>query len=39
MAQVLIEKLNKKGDFVTFKDGLSCVWDIIEPIKKYYNFP
>ena len=29
----------KKGDFVTFKDGLSCVWDINEPIKKYYNFP
>ncbi|OQX74255.1 MAG: cupin [Bacteroidetes bacterium 4484_249] len=28
-----------KGDFVTFKDGLSCVWDIKEPIKKYYNFP
>jgi uncharacterized cupin superfamily protein len=29
----------KEGDFVTFKDGLSCVWDIKKPIKKHYNFP
>lgn len=29
----------KKGDFVTFKSGLKCVWDIKKPIKKYYNFP
>ena len=27
-----------KGDFVTFPQGLSCVWDIKEPVKKYYNF-
>ena len=27
-----------KGDFVTFPKGLSCVWDIMEPIKKHYNF-
>lgn len=27
------------GDFVTFKDGLSCVWDIKIPVKKHYNFP
>ncbi|MGB9701650.1 MAG: cupin domain-containing protein [Candidatus Kapaibacteriota bacterium] len=27
-----------KGDFVTFPKGLSCVWEIIEPVKKYYNF-
>lgn len=27
------------GDFVTFKDGLSCVWDIKTPVKKHYNFP
>lgn len=29
----------KAGDFVTFKDGLKCIWDISEPVKKYYNFP
>lgn len=29
----------KKGDFVTFKSGLKCIWDIKKPIKKYYNFP
>ncbi len=29
----------KKGDFVTFKSGLNCIWDIKKPIKKYYNFP
>jgi uncharacterized cupin superfamily protein len=28
----------KKGDFVTFPKGLSCVWDIKEPIRKHYNF-
>ncbi len=27
-----------KGDFVTFKEGLDCIWDIKEPIKKHYNF-
>jgi uncharacterized cupin superfamily protein len=27
------------GDFVTFKDGLKCIWDISKPVKKYYNFP
>ncbi|MBF0320730.1 MAG: cupin domain-containing protein [Nitrospirae bacterium] len=27
-----------KGDFVTFPKGLSCTWDIKEPIKKHYNF-
>ena len=27
-----------KGDFVTFPKGLSCVWEIKEPIKKHYNF-
>lgn len=29
----------KKGDFVTFKDGLKCTWDIKKTIKKHYNFP
>lgn len=28
----------KAGDFVTFKDGLKCVWDISQGIKKHYNF-
>lgn len=28
----------KPGDFVTFPKGLSCVWDIKKPVKKYYNF-
>ena len=27
-----------KGDFVTFPKGLSCVWDIKQPVKKHYNF-
>ena len=27
-----------KGDFVTFPKGLSCVWNIKEPVKKHYNF-
>lgn len=28
----------KKGDYVIFKKGLKCVWDVKEDIKKYYNF-
>ena len=27
-----------KGDFVTFSKGLSCTWDIKEPVRKHYNF-
>lgn len=27
-----------KGDYVTFPKGLSCVWDIKEPVKKHYTF-
>ena len=27
-----------KGDLVTFPKGLSCVWDIKEPVRKHYNF-
>ncbi len=27
-----------KGDFVTFPKGLSCVWNVIEPVKKHYFF-
>lgn len=26
------------GDFVVFKKGLSCVWNIKESVKKHYNF-
>ena len=29
----------KPGDFVTFRDGLKCTWDIHVPVKKHYNFP
>lgn len=29
----------KPGDFVTFKRGLDCVWDIKKGIKKHYRFP
>ncbi|RPH32553.1 MAG: DUF861 domain-containing protein [Bacteroidales bacterium] len=28
----------KAGDFVTFKVGLKCVWDVKKPIRKHYNF-
>lgn len=27
-----------KGDLVTFPKGLSCTWNIIENVKKHYNF-
>jgi len=26
-----------KGDLVTFPRGLSCTWDIKEPVRKHYN--
>lgn len=26
------------GDLVVFPEGLSCVWDIQEPVKKHYKF-
>ena len=28
----------KAGDFVTFKVGLKCVWNVKKPIRKHYNF-
>jgi uncharacterized cupin superfamily protein len=28
----------KAGDFVTFKQGLKCVWDISKPVRKHYMF-
>ncbi|MCM8791585.1 MAG: cupin domain-containing protein [Candidatus Omnitrophica bacterium] len=27
-----------KGDFVTFPKGLFCVWKVVKPVKKHYNF-
>ena len=27
------------GDFVTFKKGLKCTWDVKKSIRKHYNFP
>jgi len=27
-----------KGDFVTFPQGLQCVWNIKKPVKKHYKF-
>lgn len=27
-----------KGDFVTFPQGLECVWKVLEPVKKHYRF-
>ena len=27
-----------RGDFVTFPKGLSCTWNIKNPVKKHYNF-
>jgi len=26
------------GDLVVFPQGLSCVWQVIKPVKKYYVF-
>jgi hypothetical protein len=31
-------KLGKAGDFVTFKQGLKCVWNVKKPISNHYNF-
>jgi len=28
----------KPGDFVTFKNGLNCVWNVKKKIRKHYNF-
>jgi len=27
-----------KGDLVTFPRGMSCTWDVREPVKKHYRF-
>lgn len=26
------------GDFVTYKKGLSCVWQVNKAVRKHYNF-
>ena len=26
------------GDMVVFPEGLECIWDIQEPVRKYYQF-
>ena len=26
------------GDMVTFPEGMSCVWDVTQPVKKHYIF-
>lgn len=31
--------LIRKGDFVTFRKGLKCKWNVKKPIRKHYNFP
>lgn len=28
----------KKGDWVIFPQGMSCVWDVKEAVKKHYKF-
>jgi uncharacterized protein len=27
-----------KGDLVTFPAGMSCIWEIIQDVKKHYCF-
>lgn len=27
-----------RGDFVTFPKGITCTWNIKQPVKKHYNF-
>lgn len=29
----------RAGDFVSFPQGLTCVWDVREPVRKHYHFP
>lgn len=28
----------KKGDLVTFPQGMSCSWKVTQPVKKHYRF-
>jgi uncharacterized protein len=27
-----------RGDLITFPEGLSCTWEILEPVEKHYRF-
>jgi len=27
-----------KGDLVTFPAGMSCTWNVLQPVKKHYRF-
>lgn len=27
-----------RGDLITFPAGLSCTWEILEPVEKHYRF-
>jgi hypothetical protein len=27
-----------RGDFVTFPQGLKCVWNVKQPVRKHYRF-
>ncbi|MBK6963376.1 MAG: cupin domain-containing protein [Bacteroidales bacterium] len=41
--EVVIESKTGKyeiepGDFVIFKSGLECIWDIRKPVRKHYKF-
>ena len=27
-----------RGDLITFPKGLSCTWQILEPVEKHYDF-
>ena len=27
-----------RGDLITFPKGMSCTWDILEDVEKYYDF-
>lgn len=28
----------KNGDFATFPEGMKCVWEVLEPVRKHYKF-
>ena len=28
----------RAGDYVVFPEGLSCVWKVIKPVRKHYEF-
>jgi uncharacterized protein len=41
--EIIIETANgnvqiNEGDFVIFKKGLQCVWNVIRPVRKHYQF-